>query len=139
VTLRYLLDTNVLSELTRQTPDRGVIRYFHRHDLHVATAAPVWNELLFGCQRLPASKRRDLLLDFVDNVLRPGLPVLPYDQAAAEWHALERVRLEKAGQKAPFVDGQIAAIAHVHNLTLITANVKDYALFEGVAIDDWRA
>jgi tRNA(fMet)-specific endonuclease VapC len=139
VTARYLLDTNVLSEVSKPTPDAGVLKRFRRHELHVATASLVWNELLFGCHRLPSSKRRDALRAFVDHVLRPSLPVLPYDMAAAEWHALERVRLEKAGTPRPFIDGQIAAIAHVNGLVLVTANVKDFRFFHGLTMEDWRS
>lgn len=138
MTLRYLLDTNVISELTKPTPNAGVVRRFHRHELHVATASPVWNELAFGCERMPASKRRDGLQAFIDQ-LRPVLPVLPYGAAAAEWHARERARIEREGRKAPFVDGQIASIAYVHGLTLVTANLKDYALFDGISVEDWRS
>lgn len=136
--LQFLLDTNVFSELTRPTPNAGVVRRFHRFEFHVATASLVWNELLFGCRRLPASKRRDALYAFIDG-LRPALPVVAYDAIAAEWHASERVRLEKTGRKPAFIDGQIAAIAHVNGLTLVTANAKDYALFEGVSVEDWRS
>lgn len=139
MTARYLLDTNVLSELSKPAPDAGVLKRFRRHELHVTTASLVWNELLFGCQRLPSSKRRDALLAFVDQVLRPSLPVLPYDTAAAEWHAVERVRLEKAGTPRPFIDGQVAAIAHVNGLALVTANGKDFRFFEGLTVEDWRA
>jgi tRNA(fMet)-specific endonuclease VapC len=139
VTARYLLDTNVLSELSKPSPDAGVLKLFRRHELHVTTAAIVWNELLFGCHRLPSSKRRDLLLAFVDQVLRPALPVLPYDTAAAEWHAAERVRLEKKGTPRPFVDGQIAAVARVNGLILVTANAKDFRFFDGLVVEDWRS
>lgn len=139
MTARYLLDTNVLSEISKPSPDAGVLKRFRRYELHVATASIAWNELLFGCQRLPVSKRRDLLLAFVDQVLRPSLPILPYDTAAAEWHAAERVRLEKAGTARPFIDGQIAAIAHVNGLVLVTANVKDFRFFDGPVIEDWRS
>ena len=99
----------------------------------------VWGELLYGCHRLPISRRRDTLQAYIDEVLRPSIPILPYDTAAAEWHVQERVRLEKAGTTRPFVDGQIAAIAHVNGLVLVTANVKDFQFFDGLTVEDWRA
>ena len=139
MTARYLLDTNVLSELSRPAPDADVVKRFRSHELHVVTASLVWNELLFGCQRLAPSKRRDELLAFVDQVLRLALPVLPYDSAAAEWHADERVRLEKAGTPRPFIDGQVAAIARVNGLVLVTASVKDFRFFDGLTVEDWRS
>ena len=63
--------------------------------------------------------------------------ILPYDEAAATWHGQERARLERIGRPAPYVDGQIAAIAHVHGLTVVTANTEDFSRFKGVTVRDW--
>jgi predicted nucleic acid-binding protein len=65
------------------------------------------------------------------------MPVLPYDAPAAEWHACERDRLEAAGRTMPYAGGQIAAIAVVHRLTLVTANVRHFRQVEGLRVDDW--
>ena len=62
---------------------------------------------------------------------------VPYDEAAAHWHGVERARLEALGRPAPYVDGQIAAIAHVNELTLVTANVKDFKRFSGIEVESW--
>jgi tRNA(fMet)-specific endonuclease VapC len=66
-----------------------------------------------------------------------SFPILPYDEAAATWHGEERARLEALGRPAPFVDGQIAAIAHVHGLVLVTTNDKDFARFKGLPVENW--
>jgi tRNA(fMet)-specific endonuclease VapC len=71
--------------------------------------------------------------------VRGSFPILPYDEASAAWHGEERARLESLGRTAPFVDGQIAAIAHVHGLTLVTANPRDFATFNGLRIEDCSA
>ncbi len=57
---------------------------------------------------------------------------------AARWHAAERARLEKVGKTPAFVDGQIAATAKVNGLTLVTRNVANYSLFEGLAVENWH-
>ncbi len=62
---------------------------------------------------------------------------LPYDEAAATWHGHERARLERLGQSAPCIGGQIAAITHVHRLVLVTANTKDFTRFKGLEVVDW--
>ena len=49
----------------------------------------------------------------------------------------ERARLEALGRPAPFVDGQIAAIAKVHGLVLATTNDKDFARFRGLTVENW--
>ena len=59
------------------------------------------------------------------------------DEAAATWHGAERARLEALGRPAPFVDGQIAAIAKVHGLVLATTNDKDFARFKGLTVENW--
>jgi len=139
VTLRYLLDTNVLSEPLRPAPNPGIIDKLRAHQDEIATAAPVWHELLFGCHRLAASKKRRAIEEYLRQVVRPTLPILPYDTAAAGWHAAERARLTGLGKTPPFVDGQIAAIATTNNLVIITANVDDFLIFEGLQVEDWRS
>jgi tRNA(fMet)-specific endonuclease VapC len=74
---------------------------------------------------------------YLEQVIRESFPILPYDEAAATWHGHERARLEALGQPAPFVDGQIAAIAHAHQLVLVTANARDFARFQDLKIEDW--
>ena len=139
VTLRYLLDTNVLSEPTRLRPNPRITERLLTDQSQIATAAPAWNELLYGVYLMPPSARRSRLEERLFRELAPTLPILPYDAAAAQWHAEERARLERAGRRPPFVDGQIAAVAYVNELTLVTANLADYANFQGITIEDWTA
>jgi len=137
--VRYLLDTDILSEPVKSRPNRKVMDRLRRHHDEIATAAPVWHELWFGCARLPASSRRQALEQYLSKALAPTLVVLPYDLGAAAWHAAERARLEAAARTPPFVDGQIAAVARTRGLTLVTRNVADYEGFEGLVIEDWAA
>lgn len=69
--------------------------------------------------------------------MRRSFPILPYDEAAATWHGEERARLESLGTPPPFVDGQIAAIAHVHGLVLVTTNDGDFARFKSLRVENW--
>lgn len=133
---RYLLDANVLSEPVRPRPVASVIERLERQLDDSATAAPVLHELEFGVARLPTSKRKDALSRYLVEVVG-RLPVLPYDAAAARWHARERARLTKRGRPPAFVDGQIAATAAVHGLVLVTRNVADFAVFEGLEVESW--
>jgi tRNA(fMet)-specific endonuclease VapC len=136
LSLRYLLDTSTLSWAIAPTPNRRVVDRLSKESPTCAVAAPVWHELSYGCARLPAGKRRQELEAFLE-VVAASFPILPYDRAASSWHARERARLEKAGRPAPFVDAQIASIAHVANLTLVTANPRDFATFKGLRVQDW--
>ena len=133
MSLKYLLDTNVVSEPLRPKPHRGVIRKLSRYEDEIAISSVVWHELRFGAERLPPSRRRDAIVQYLDQVVLPTMPILDYDRAAAEWHAGERARLIRRGETPPFADGQIAAIAHVHDLTLVTFNDADFRRFHGFA------
>lgn len=138
VTLQYLLDTNTLSELNRPQPNAGIADAFRSNTGSLATATVVWHELLYGLHRMPASARRRGVEAFLMRSVRPHLPFLPYDEAAAEWHAAERARLTTIGRAPPYADGQIAAVAAVNNLTLVTDNLEDYAAFQGLRVETWR-
>lgn len=118
-------------------PNSRVIKKLQQHGPLCALAAPVWHELVFGASRLPPGKRRAGLEEYLHAVVRRSFPILPYDEVAADWHGRERARLEEAGKTAPFVDGQIAAIAFTRGLTLVTANPKDFRSFDGLEAVDW--
>ena len=134
---KYLLDTNIVSEPLRLAPNTKVLARLKRHQDELAIASVVWHELWFGCRRLPASAKRLAIERYLDEVVAVSMPVIPYDQAAAEWHAAERARLAQLGKTPPFADGQIGAIAKVNGLILVTLNLKDYAAFTGVTVEDW--
>lgn len=104
----------------------------------LVTAAPVWNELVFGCRRFAEGARRRALETYLREVIRDRIPILPYDLRAATWHGRERARLEALGRRPAFVDGQIASIAATHDLVLVTANLRDFSAFEGLVVEDWR-
>lgn len=138
MSLKYLLDTNVVSEPLRPTPQHGVIRKLSRHESEIAISSVVWHELRYGVERLPPSRRRKAIVQYLDEVVVATMPILDYDRAAAEWHAEERARLAARGATPPFADGQIAAIAHVNELTLVTFNDADFRQFRGLRVVSWR-
>lgn len=135
--MKFLLDTGIVSAPVMKEPDARVVKKLQQQSANCAIAAPVWHELVYGVSRLPAGKRRAALEEYLQTVVRRVFPILPYDEAAAEWHGRERARLEEAGRTAPFVDGQIAAIACTQGLTLATTNTKDFRSFEGLETTDW--
>lgn len=104
----------------------------------MAIASVVWHELLFGSYRLPPSAKRSAIEQYLSEVVAPTIPILPYDDQAAQWHAIERARLVGLGQLPPFADGQIAAIARTNNLILVTTNLTDFSVFEGLQIENWQ-
>ncbi|HUU41594.1 MAG TPA: type II toxin-antitoxin system VapC family toxin [Desulfatiglandales bacterium] len=137
--MRYLLDTNVLSEAVKTNPDKSVMKKFERNQHEMVTAAPGWHELQFGCQRLPRSRKKEVIASFLNDIVRRTMLILPYDDRAAEWHARERARLSFKGITTSFVDGQIAAITKVNGLILVTRNIDDFKPFSGFKLENWHS
>lgn len=138
MTLRYLLDTNIISEPLRPLPDQAVLNHLREHQAEIAIASVVWHELWYGSYRLPASTKRSVIEAYLKDVVARAIPILSYDQLAALWHAEERARLTLIGKTPPFADSQIAAIAATNDLCLVTFNHDDYAAFQGLRLEDWR-
>ncbi len=137
MTLRYLLDTTIVSSPVSKTPNPQIVEHLAEHGHECAIAAPVWHQLTYGCRRLPRGTRRTALETYLRDVVQAAFPILPYDEVAATWHGHERARLEHLGRPAPYTDGQIAAIAHVNGLILVTVNVKDFARFKELEVANW--
>ena len=131
----YLLDTNILSEPLRKTPNPKVLEKLTRYQARLAISATVWHEVIFGCRILPSSRKRRTFEEYFFQAVAPAMPILPYDERAALWHAEERARLRS--QPPPFRDGQIAAVAKVNDLVLVTANVADFQPFLGLRVENW--
>lgn len=135
--LKYLLDTNILSEPTKAQPNVQVLAKLQKHNGCYATSATVWHELHFGCERLPESKLKQRLQSYLAMLLEQGLDILPFEQQAGEWLAVERARLMKEGFTPAFADAQIAAVATVNGLILVTRNTDDFSRFLGLQINNW--
>jgi len=133
----YLLDTNILSEPLKSHPHPGVMERLRELSDVAATASVVWHELLYGMERMPLSRKRDAVSAYLKRMGSTRLPILPYDNAAAAWHGGERARLERTGRTPPFADGQIAAIAKVHGLILVSRNAQDFRYFANLQVEDW--
>lgn len=134
---RYLLDTNIVSELARAMPDASVHERYRAEEKESTIASVVWHELAFGVERLAPGHQRDALTRYLDEVVRRTLPILPYDEAAAYWFARERARLVGIGQTPPMNDGMIAATAATRGLILVTRNTSDFDGFDGLHVENW--
>ncbi len=132
----YLLDTNVISELAKPRPDPGVDQRVLKEQTTCALAAPTVEELTYGIARLPPSRKRQMLERWLEGVL-DAFTLLPFDAASARWLGLERARLGGVGTPAPRTDGEIAAIATTHRLTLVTRNLSDFTCFQGLRLENW--
>lgn len=135
-----VLDTNVISELTRRAPDGRVLAWVDRQD-EVAVTATTVAELLYGVARLPAGARRSKLAEAIRELTDVRLKdqVIAFDHAAASHYAEIVSARDRNGRPMGVADGQIAAICREHGAVLATRNVRD---FEGAGItvvNPWSA
>jgi predicted nucleic acid-binding protein len=123
----WLVDTNVLSEPTQKHPEAKVVAWLRQHSGEYYVSTVTVGELTYGIRRLPAgSKRRNLEAWLELTLDRLEGRVLAFNhRIACEWGAL-MAELEARGQKMPTADGQIAATARRHGLTVVTDNTGDF-------------
>jgi tRNA(fMet)-specific endonuclease VapC len=134
--VKFLLDTNVVSDALKPSPRPALLRRLALHEGQLAICAVSWHELRFGVERLAAGKRREALTEAL-ALWRSLVPIIEYDAAAADWHARQRARLQKAGRTEQPFDGQIASVAVSRELTLVTANTKHFAHYPGLTVANW--
>ncbi|GGK36057.1 type II toxin-antitoxin system VapC family toxin [Salinarimonas ramus] len=137
-----ILDTNVLSELMRPTPNAAVETFIDTlPTTSIFTTTIVRAEILAGISSMPAGRRRSAVEMLADKLFVERLAgrVLPFDDAAATLYPVIVASRRKLGRPLPGFDGLIAAIARSYGATIATRNVRD---FEGCGIeiiDPWAA
>ena len=122
--MRYLLDTNVLSEIMRKLPDGRVLRWFGSLD-RVLISVVSLEELVFGLRRRSLLKKEAWLR----QMLADKGSLLPVTVLAMLWCVEKRAELEASGRIVTQADALIAACAWEEGLILATRNVKDFAGF----------
>lgn len=136
-----ILDTNVLSEAIRPSPNAGVLRWLSSQPATgLFTTTITEAELLYGVDLLARGRRkqgleqavRDLFLeDFADRVL-------PFDSAAAREFSIIAAARRRQGRPIAAFDAQIAAIARSRGAAIATRNVDDFAGCDIAVIDPWK-
>jgi predicted nucleic acid-binding protein len=124
-----ILDTNVISELTRRAPEPGVISWLDSWPAaEIATTAITAAELLYGVARLPSGHRKAELAAAVHGLLADDFRsrVLPFDDRAAPQYADIVSGRDKLGRPIGVADAQIAAICRALDAELATRNTDDF-------------
>ena len=123
--MTFLVDANVLSELTREAPDPRVVRWLREHERDLVVSPIVLGEIEYGILLLPSGKRRARLQHWFSQGIQ-RIHSLELDQAVAAVWARMLVKLKKAGAAMPIKDSLIAATALAHQLTVATRNTRDF-------------
>jgi len=130
--MRFLLDTNLISEPIKPIPDEAALRWMEPEGGEFFVSAITIGELKKGIARLPAGKRKERFDLWLKGVLAHfENRILPFDhQVALVWGAMY-AQAQENGYNLPALDSMIAAIAFHHDLVLATRNERD---FEGTGV-----
>ncbi len=139
-TVSILIDTNVVSELIRKSPDPAVTKWaasLQVERLFLSTVSEA--ELRFGVEILPPCKRRETLILKIENMLTDafGGRVLSFDSEAARHYAIIAAKRHLSGYSAAIADCQIAAIARSVGMKVATRNVRDFMETGVEVVDPW--
>ncbi len=136
----FLLDTNVPSELVRPQPEPGVKTWIAVQSLDILFISAVsFGEFRKGTMLLTPGKRREELEAWIESDLSILFSdrILPVTRSIAErWGVLEGQR-QLAGRPLNVPDGQTAATALEHDLTVVTRNVRDFAGLGATVFNPW--
>ncbi len=126
--MKFLLDTCVISELSKKEPTLCVVQWISSVDeSNLFISALTIGEIYKGIEKLPDSVKKSTLYSWVAHDLEERFHnrILPFDSpVAATWGKMQ-ARSESAGKPMPIIDGQIAATGSYHKLTVATRNISD--------------
>lgn len=137
-----LVDTNVISEPLRVSPDRRVIDWLDRQPLETLFLSVVTvAELRCGVARLPAGKRRNGLSERLETQVLPIFAgrILSFDLAATQAYADLMARAQAAGSAIGMADGYMAAIAKGNGMTVATRDTSPFVAAGVSVINPWLA
>lgn len=134
----FLLDTNVISELTRSTPNRNVVAFLNKcPNLWLCTI--VLHELDYGLRLLPEGQRRESLTLAVKALVANYKDrIIPLDRAEARAASDLRAKARADGRVLHLGDALIAGTAATHALTVATRNIGDFQGLGVALADPWE-
>ena len=138
--MSLLLDTDVVSELLRPSPNPAVESWVAEHaaaELYFSTVGEA--ELRFGVAMLSEGQRKHVLATAIEGILREDFEdrILPFDSSAACAYANIAAAHRATGRTVASADCQIAAIAHSRGMTVATRNVRDFEDIGIEVVDPW--
>ncbi|MEY3880912.1 MAG: ribonuclease VapC [Pseudomonadota bacterium] len=137
--MKYLLDTCVISELTKLQPNNHVLIWLQATQSENLFLSVInIGEIKKGIYKLPASSKKQALLLWLTALLSDYQNrILPVDLAVMEnWSSIV-ASAEKIGQPVASMDSLIAATAYTHHLALVTRNERDFTACNITIINPW--
>jgi len=134
------LDTNVIAESMRRTPEPRVIDWLIVHDAEVAVSTVVMAEIVFGIEKIRLEERSSALwAQLLARRERFEDRIFAFDEEAALVFGRIQGRASRQGHLLAPLDAMIAAIALRHEAALATRNVRDFDVPDLRVIDPWSA
>jgi predicted nucleic acid-binding protein len=135
----YVLDTNVIAELTRDDPDPGVIKFLSIDPDRFWLSSLVLHEIEFGIRLLPEGRIRVRLQVFYDQLFDQYEDrILPFNRAAAISAARFRAIRRQMQRSSDVGDALIAGTAKAFDVGVATRNVRDFEFMEIPVINPWQ-
>lgn len=128
--MRFLLDTNVLSDAAKPRPNSGIVEWLRAQSpLDLAISVLTLGEIEKGVRLLPMGQRRNALEEWSTSDLPRQFTgrVLPIDGAVARMWGRLAAEGRQRGRELPVIDGLLLATAAVHRLAFVTRNERDCA------------
>ncbi len=139
--MKYLLDTCVISEFVKPTPNKKVISWINEIASEMLFISVITiGEIRKGITKLPESKKKQKLTLWLNTILEEyDERVISIDLAVADTWGILQGDADKNGVPMSSIDGLIAATAYTHNLTLITRNEEDFNNSKISLINPWKS
>ena len=135
----YLLDTNIVSEFSKECPDQNVISLYEQRKDLCAISAVTWQELQYGLSKMPDGKRKNSIENFI-SLLKENTEIIAYDDFAADICGKLLGEGSAQGKPLPYCYTQIAATAIANGMVLVTRNVSDFTVVKErsfLKVEDW--
>lgn len=137
--MKFLLDTNVVSEMIKSDPSREVLLWIsHIPVNHLYISSITLGEINMGIEKLTEGRKKNDLTAWFARIQQSfQYQTFPVDgEVAIKWGELVANTL-KTGKTIPIIDGIIAATAHVHGAILVTRNTKDFQTANIQLLNPW--
>lgn len=135
----YLLDTNIVSEFSKDKPNEQVLEFYRARKDLCAISSVTWQEIIRGVSRMPEGRKKQYLEKCLSNY-EEDFEVISFDKFSAQICGEIQAAAEKEGKSVPYYDSQIAATAVSNGMVLVTHNTSDFEQIKEksfLRLEDW--
>ena len=137
--MMYVVDTNVISELTKKEANCNVLAWLSAHDDELYLTSITIEEMRFGALMLAPGKHKTALSNTIEQIVECySHRTLSFDASAAEVCAQLHFEAIKKGRTPSIEDLMIAALCVTHDAVLVTRNVRDFSYLDIALMDPFK-